>query len=438
MTLQTPQTSDAAASVSVKAASGQQTTASRLRDEVSEMAREVRMLKLGSNLTSFAAPASLLLPFSTLELVVFGSSFAARQFGKAVMHADAAMRMLHMLAGQVTASSQTLTAAMMKPYNPIIGEVLTAQSESVAAGSSSEGSSSGNSSYSCSNWRIIAEQVSHHPPITAVAVQGQTDGGGLFFNVSDTACTPLFYGNYVKVAVSSNSTIQLTLPSGGILEEYVITSFPSLYLRGILGMGPQFCEWGGKLQIECAATGLVGSVDFKTTGIFGSGTRHQVSGSVDVAHNSSKNLRLYSISGAWNSRVVATRKGSTEEVELLGPPDREAEQPTERQDLPAVLPYTMPGYSLSWPRHSRQVWKDLSEALASKDWARARAAKSQVEDGRRAEAAQMKRAGETWSPAFFNEPASVGKADKQGIWTVREGAFDLAFNAEGPVPCRNL
>jgi hypothetical protein len=421
-------TENSAAAAQTEPADKQSTVAGRLRDEVLQMVREVSLLKLGSNLTSFSAPASMILPFSSLELLVFGTSFAAQEFAIALRHPDAALRMLHVLAGQIAALSQTLTAAMMKPYNPIIGEVLTAQSESEAAGGSSS-----------SSWRIIAEQVSHHPPVTAMAVEGQADGGGSFVNRSSTACTPLFYGNYVKVAMNTNSMIQLTLPSGGMEEEYVITMFPSLYLRGVLGMGPQFCEWGGKMQIECVSTGLVGSIDFKTAGRFGSGHRHRIKGSVDVlAHNQGKTHSLYSISGAWNMRVTATRTGSKEELELIGSPDAGAERPAERRELPEVLPYSLPSYSLAWPRHSHQVWRELSDALVSENWALARAAKSKVEDGRRAEAAQMRNAGEAWEPAFFDGTPAAANVGEHSIWNIREDAFARAFNAEGLPPCRNL
>merc|ERR1712032_589011 len=208
------------------------------------------------------------------------------------------------------------------------------------------------------------------------------------------------------------------------MGEYVIASLPSLYLRGVLGMGPQFCEWGGKMRIECACTGLVGSIDFKTTGLFGSGQRHRIKGSVGaVSQHRGKTANFYTISGAWNTRVVATRVGSTEEMELLRTPDGETERSAERRELPPVLPYTMPSYSLAWPRHSRQVWKDLNEAIANEEWALARAAKSKVEDGRRAEEAQMQNAGEKWEPAFFVETTSAANVGKEKIWCVREGAF---------------
>lgn len=271
-----------------------------------------------------------------------------------------------------------------------------------------------------------------------MVLEGQADGGGLFSNVSSTACTPFFYGNYVQVAMNTNSRITLTLSSGGV-EEYVVTSLPSLYLRGIFHMGPQFCEWGGKLQIECATTGLVGTLGFTTAGFFGTGQRHRIKGSVDaVAHNQGKTSTFYSIAGAWNARVVATRAGSTEEVELIRAPDGEAERPAELRELPETLPYTMPSYSLAWPRHSRRVWRDLSEAIAREDWALARAMKNKVEDGCRAEKAQMQNAKEEWEPAFFVETTSAVKVGKQSVWSIRESAFARAFNAEGLPPCRNM
>ena len=135
--------------------------AGQLRDEILQMLQEVRTLKLDTDLTSWAAPASLMLPFSTTELMLHGSSFTAAGFAAAVHEPDISRRLLRVLAAQLTALSETLSAPMMKPYNPGLGEVIAARgSEPAAAGTGRS-----------SAWRAVAEQVMHRPPAISLPAQ---------------------------------------------------------------------------------------------------------------------------------------------------------------------------------------------------------------------------------------------------------------------------
>jgi hypothetical protein len=75
----------------------------QLRQEIFDMLKEVRALKLGTNLTSFTAPASLMLPFSTTELMLHGSSLSAAGFGDAVRESDVTRRMVRVLGAHLAA-----------------------------------------------------------------------------------------------------------------------------------------------------------------------------------------------------------------------------------------------------------------------------------------------------------------------------------------------
>ena len=395
----------------------------QLGEELWEMMKEVRTLKLGTNLTSFVAPASLMLPFSTTELMMLGMSQSAAGFAVAARETDLSRRMLRILAAQLKAMSHTLSAPMMKPYNPVLGELIAAR-----GGEPAEAGSGGGSA-----WRAVMEQVSHHPPLTAFHVEGHAGPAG-FRHYGASGAVPIFRGNSVEVRMvpqPGGGTV-LTLEDGTD-EQYRVKTLPSMCLRNVLGVGKAFCEWVGDLEVEGVSSGLVGRVSFQAAKMFNSASAHRVAGSVSVG-DAMNAPTLYQIAGAWTGRVVATATHGGDEVELLAALPGGAERPTGMADLPRPPPYDLPPHSLSWERHPHAVWSELTAALREQNWSSARAAKRSVEEGRRAENAAMAEAGVAWTPAFFEAIALPG-AD---AWILRDGALDKAFDPDAEQPCRGL
>ena len=390
--------------------------AGQLRDEILQMLQEVRTLKLDTDLTSWAAPASLMLPFSTTELMLHGSSFTAAGFAAAVHEPDISRRLLRVLAAQLTALSETLSAPMMKPYNPVLGEVIAARGGEPAAAGTGRSSA----------WRAVAEQVMHHPPVTAFHVAGQS-GGGFFRHYGSSGAVPVFRGNSVevKMVVKPGNTI-LTLEDGSE-EVYQVKSLPSFCLRNVLGIGRSFCEWVGELQIECTASGLVGRIVFEPAKMFGAGGAHRVHGSVTVGSGKDVPV-LFQIAGSWTGRVVATATNGRDEVEVLPALAGGQERSTGMTQLPQPLPYDLPPHSLSWERHPHKVWSELTAALKAQNWAGARAAKRKVEDEQRAQRTAMQEAGTAWEPTFFEA------GDGAETWVLREGALDRACDPDSESP----
>lgn len=413
---------------------------SNLRKELVQMISSGELTS-GSNLTSIGLPASFMLPFSTTSLTLHAAALEAQGMGRVVTEADPLRRMLFVLSNKLCATAHTLTASMMKPYNPIIGEVCIA--EAANANIPGQNDQAGRRKWSLLGrepgsspvpaWRAMVEQVSHHPPITASAFEGQADGGSFAQTVS-TIAVPTFCGNYVEVSMKIfGAQSQIHLPDGST-EVYIVKSLPSIYLRGVMGIGPSFCEWAGELLVECQTTGLVGRVEYKPAGYFGRGERHSVSGAVTLANK--RDVKLCEISGNWTRNVVAKMAADGAVLQVFAAPA--GKQPHgEMADLPKPLPYTVPAHSLLWQRHPDVVWRELTSALHAKDWNAARAAKASVEQGRREEKKAMTAAGQTWETSLFRPETATG--NKAGVpWIVREGAFDRAFDRQAKPPCRPM
>jgi hypothetical protein len=413
---------------------------SNLRKELVQMISSGELTS-GSNLTSIGLPASFMLPFSTTSLTMHAAALEAQGMSRVVTEVDPLRRMLFILSNKLRATAHTLTASMMKPYNPVIGEMCIAESADVnlseqndpAARSTWSPFSRKPGSSAPSAWRAMVEQVSHHPPITASAFHGQAASGSFAQTVS-TVAVPTFRGNYVEVSMRIfGAQSQVHLPDGST-EVYVVKSLPSIYLRGVMGIGPSFCEWAGDLVVECRTTGLVGRVEYKPAGYFGRGERHSVSGGVTVADK--PNARLSDISGNWTQSVVAKMAAGGPQVELVAAPAGK-QQRGEMADLPKPLPYAVPAHSLRWERHPDVVWRELTAALHAEDWNAARVAKASVERGRRDEKKAMAAAGQMWETSLFRPDSGSGDG-AEVPWIVREGAFDRAFDPQAKPPCRPM
>merc|ERR1711990_595120 len=111
-------------------------------------------------------------------------------------------------------------ATMRKPYNPVIGETMAACEHG-----------------DMPRWQALVEQVSHHPPVLAFAYQG-CSAGGSFKTTGFSQGKPKWCGNYVEIRMTGEMTTTLTLDDGSV-EDYVEMSHPSLYLRGVMGLGSQ-------------------------------------------------------------------------------------------------------------------------------------------------------------------------------------------------------
>lgn len=395
---------------------------SQLREELWNFLKKVRALKLDANLTSLILPASRMLPFSATELLLLALSHKAAGLAAAAHEGDKCRRMLRVLGAELAGMSHTLTAPMKKPYNPVLGELLVAARAEKPAEAGSGGGSA-----AC---RVVLEQVSHHPPLTAFHVEG-TD----FRHCGSSAAEPLFRGNSVEVRIVTLQPCRTVLRlEDGTEEEFRTKSFPSMCLRNIFGIGRLFCEWVGELEVECDE--CVGRLVFHPAKLFNAASAHRVTGSISVGGDKNASTPIYQISGAWTGRVVATATRDGDELELLPALPGGVDRPTSLASMPRPPPFELPPHSLDWERHSQRVWSELTAALREQNWVAARAAKHSVEQEMRAEAAAMAEAGSMWAPALFEAADPAGPA--AGAWLLRDGALDRAFDPDAEQPCQPI
>ncbi|XP_053337856.1 oxysterol-binding protein-related protein 5 [Clarias gariepinus] len=252
---------------------------------------------------------------------------------------------------------------LKKPYNPILGETfrccwLHPQTDS------------------CTFY--LAEQVSHHPPISAFHVSNKKDG---FIISGSILAKSKFYGNSLSAILDGKARL-LFLPRD---EEYVIT-MPYAHCKGIL-YGTMSLELGGKITIECEKTKYSAELEFKLKPFLGSSCNvNQVSGKIRMGED-----MLATVEGHWDGEVLLYEKKTGHHELLWNPTPDVRAQRLKRQ----VVKLDQQG-----PFESERLWQHVTSAIIAKDQNKATQEKFVLEEAQRQEARQ--RGDRPWSPHLFN------------------------------------
>jgi len=292
-----------------------------------------------------------------------------------------------------------------KPYNPILGETFRCHwklddddKKEEAPEKESEKASEVDSDRKLTDegplpWCksddlvFVAEQVSHHPPITAFYCEHVKKRIAVNAHIYTKSS---FLG--MSVAVHNIGQGKLTLLDHN--EEYVV-SFPSGFARSILTV--PWVELGGKISINCPQTNYTAQIEFKCKQFFSSDVNKVTA---EVCGPGQKKPFL-KVDGEWNGKMMAkwTNSGRTEvfvDVNQMTISDKLCKKVNEQ------LRY-----------ESRRLWRDVTYGLKSNDIEAATAGKFALEQRQREEAAQRKEAGVKWDTKlfhqvgenwFFNEP----------------------------------
>lgn len=254
-----------------------------------------------------------------------------------------------------------------KPYNPVLGEIFRTMWIDPETGSKTH---------------YVAEQVSHHPPISAFYISNKEDGwvgnGTVTFSVS-------FYGVSAWAYLNGLHSIKLLKYN----EEYK-WSFPPTKASGFF-VGPFMMEMGGQVEIKCDKNPYWCSFDFKTTSMFSNSNLYKVSGKI-----MNQNKQVDSLEGQYFQNIKINKNDIFFDAEH--PP-----KCPERYEIP---------FEKLWGRESQYVWQDLTKAVIAGDSQAAATAKNEVEEWQRMERKDDEKNGITYTPRLFNKVTDSSYAYK--------------------------
>lgn len=265
-----------------------------------------------------------------------------------------------------------------KPYNPILGEIFQCFWDIPGLEPSPEPLDPVNDGpvpwCNPDQLTFVAEQVSHHPPISAFYAEHYNK------KISFTAYVwtkSKFLGLSIGVHNIGCGIINVIERD----EQYVVT-FPNGYGRSILTV--PWIELGGTVNISCEKTGYKATIEFLTKPFYG-GKKHRINGEV-FAPNEKK--PFLSITGEWNGVMDAKwSDGRTEQFANVNNLTiiKKNVRPIEQQD----------------DNESRKLWKEVTAGLRLNNVSRASNAKCSLEQKQRLEAQQRKEMGVDWETKLF-------------------------------------
>ncbi|KAK4602003.1 hypothetical protein RGQ29_011189 [Quercus rubra] len=253
------------------------------------------------------------------------------------------------------------------PYNPILGET-----HHVSRG----------------NLNVLLEQVSHHPPVSALHA---TDEGE---NVEMIWChhlTPKFYGTSVEAELHGKRVLKLQNHG----ETYVMNS-PKVLIRFLPF---PWADWVGNVRIQCQESGLEAELCYRNTSFLGRrGNQRSIKGKV---FESSSLKTLYEIDGQWDRTVRMKNINNGKDTVI-----HNAKEVISGLRAPIVKDTRE-----IWASESALVWSDVSRGILSKSWEKAKEAKKAVEEKQRELQRERESREENWVPKHFTVSHS-----KEGGW----------------------
>ncbi|XP_038068641.1 oxysterol-binding protein-related protein 9-like isoform X2 [Patiria miniata] len=268
-----------------------------------------------------------------------------------------------------------------KPYNPILGETMRCWwdlgTQNGKIDVNEEQVTEGPVPWATKDQvTFIAEQVSHHPPISAFYAEHVNKQMSINAHIWTKS-------KFLGLSIGVENVGQACVSDLKHDEEYIMT-FPNGYGRSILTI-PWF-EMGGKCIISCAKTGFTGTVTFLTKPFYG-GKRNRVT--AEITHVSDRKPFM-TITGEWNGVLMA--KYANGQTEVF------ADTTTMKADKKRIMPTEKQG-----EYESKKLWKGVTHYLKTKNIDKATECKHFLEQRQRQEAKDRKETGEKWQTKYFHE-----------------------------------
>lgn len=317
----------------------------------------LKNVRPGSDLSHFQLPPVFNFPKSQLQC--YGESVyctSSNLLSKCNSEQSPLDRFTSVVAWSI--STTRPTSFGVAPYNPTLGET-----HHVSKG----------------NLNVLLEQVSLNPPVSALHA---TDEKENIVMIWCQQAVPKFRGTSIEAQVHGKRLLKLQNHG----ETYEMNS-PHLSIRILPYPG---IDWIGNVNIRCLETGLVAELAYRSSHSFlgFGGNRKLIEGKI---LDSSLLKVLYEVDGHWD-KTVKLKDTNSGEVRVI----YDAKEVISGLKTPIIK-----DAKNVWPTESALIWSELSEAIMSKEWEKAREAKECVDERQRKMLRERAMKGETWIPKNF-------------------------------------
>ncbi|KAM5479192.1 Oxysterol-binding protein 4 [Microsporum canis] len=222
---------------------------------------------------------------------------------------------------------------------------------------------------------LFSEQVNHHPPVTAYAIENHKHGVQLQgYNAQKAS-----FSNTINVKQIGHALLSFPTPGSSEKETYLI-SLPSLHIESLI-YGTPFVELN-KYTYIASSTGYMAKIDYSGRGWL-SGKKNSFS-AILYKHSEGEKRPLYTADGQWSDSFVIKDASTKKEIDKF-------------EDI----------------YESRRAWKDVAAAVEKGDMDALSMAKSKIENAqrelRKIEAEEKRE----WDRRFFKRIDLDGSDDEE-------------------------
>eukprot|EP00177_Eucheuma_denticulatum_P006653 GFKZ01012110.1.p1 GENE.GFKZ01012110.1~~GFKZ01012110.1.p1 ORF type:complete len:821 (+),score=130.85 GFKZ01012110.1:496-2958(+) len=345
---------------------------------------------VGKDLSKISIPIVLNEPISFLQRLAEDIEYS-ELLDKGAAESDPNRRMMYVAAMVISHYSST-QGRMGKPFNPLLGETACIIMPDKGKGI-----------------RFVAEQVSHHPPISACYAEGS---GASWKYYNSIEIKNKFWGKSLEVFPTGLNHIEF--PEYG--DHYVLEQVTSCVHNIVIGT--MWLDNYGEMEIVNKTNGGRCLINFEKTGwMSNSRSFGAIKGTVYDASGASK----IKIGGTWTESVYEQLPGNKKNVIW-----RVADRPDEK----ASQSYNMTKWAISLNAPVRDEERPFvaptdsrlrpdQRALENGEYSQASSYKTALEEGQRQRRRDMEAKGVNWEPRWFEKVAGE-----------KEGANDYVFGGE--------
>ncbi|XP_057806477.1 oxysterol-binding protein-related protein 4B [Salvia miltiorrhiza] len=310
----------------------------------------------GSDLTRLQLPPQFNIPKSQLQL--YGESVysvRSNMLSKCVEEETPLGRLVAVVAWSI--STLRPLPFGVAPYNPLLGETHHVSAASL---------------------NVLLEQVSHHPPVTALHATDEKANIEILWCQSPI---PKFYGSHIETEVVGKRQLKLVEQK----ETYTLNS-PKLVIRFLPFSG---VDWIGDVRIRCEETELEAQLCYRGNSFWPRPSIHRsIKGKIV---RSSTSHTIYEINGHWDRSVVVKDVATGKQTTIYDA----------REALSGLKTPILKDPQAVCSSESSLVWSEVSRAIQEKRWDKARESKSEIEERQREMARERELKGEEWVPKHF-------------------------------------
>ncbi|TKA78757.1 hypothetical protein B0A55_04135 [Friedmanniomyces simplex] len=237
--------------------------------------------------------------------------------------------------------------------------------------------------------RLVSEQVSHHPPVTACYLWNEKHG----VRAEGYTRQEITFSGSVNIQQIGHAVMHLDEHD----EDYLIP-LPNVKVKGILTGGP-YPELHGTYSIV-SSTGYIAEVDFTGKGFMGmGGKKNGLHAAIYKADDKKRKDALFTAEGSWSeSFEMKDASGKVIDTCDVG-------------SAPAT-DFTAPPLDQQDPWESRKAWNGVIESIHTGNMQGVADSKNKLESAQRDMRKQPGTSEESWEAVFFRKHGSHPVAEK--------------------------